>query len=297
MITKRRYKILEDYNRVYKFLTETYNKETKNGMLLPQFFENAHFSFLDYYKTHHIGIWEDDGNIVAISTFEHSVGLCLMHTRKDYKFLLPELLEWAEQELFAKKDDICYLEVWLTNTETEKRELIKNAGYSFKNSVPVMIFPYNKPFPERKLPQGFTIINGINAELLKLKHCWYKGFDNPGEPDDDFDRNLFSLNAPYCDMSLATIVVAPDGEYACALGMYFDETNKYAYLEPLATIPKYRRMGLATICLTEAMKKTKDLGAKYCYVGDREFYTAIGCETVMNHEIWKKEWRGETYEN
>ena len=87
-----------------------------------------------------------------------------------------------------------------------------------------------------------------------------------------------------------TFAVAPDGEYACGLAMWFDKTNKYAYLEPLATIPKYRRMGLATVCLTEAMKKTKELGAKYCFGGSREFYTDIGFETIMNVETRKKEW-------
>ena len=72
--------------------------------------------------------------------------------------------------------------------------------------------------------------------------------------------------------------------------VWYDKTNKYAYLEPLATIPKYRRMGLATVCLTESMKKTKSLGAEYCFVGDREFYTSIGSEIILNDEAWKKEW-------
>ena len=42
--------------------------------------------------------------------------------------------------------------------------------------------------------------------------------------------------------------------------MWFDEQNKYAYLEPLATVPEHRRKGLATIALTEAMRKTKEPG-------------------------------------
>ncbi len=97
-------------------------------------------------------------------------------------------------------------------------------------------------------------------------------------------------NAPRFNPSLATIAVAPNGEYACALGMWFDWQNKYAYLEPLATVPKYRRMGLATVCLTEAMKKTKALGATFSTGGGREFYTDIGFEIIMNRELWKKEW-------
>ena len=54
--------------------------------------------------------------------------------------------------------------------------------------------------------------------------------------------------------------------------------------------PKYRRMGLATIALTEGMKKTKKLGATYCFGGVREFYHCIGFETVCHREKWTKMW-------
>jgi hypothetical protein len=37
------------------------------------------------------------------------------------------------------------------------------------------------------------------------------------------------------------------------------------------------------------MKKTKALGAAYCFGGVHPFYTAIGFETIANREIWKKE--------
>jgi len=87
-----------------------------------------------------------------------------------------------------------------------------------------------------------------------------------------------------------TIIVAPNGEYACALDMWVDYRNKYAYLEPLATVPKYRRMGLAAIALTEAMKKTLPFGAKYCFGGGMQFYYDIGFEKVCDWEWWQKEW-------
>jgi len=292
MITKRRYKILVDFERVHKFLTETYDKETLNSWLLPQYWEYAHMhGGFEYRKSHHFGIWEDDGKIVGISCFEMGMGECHMHTHKDYKFLLPELLEWAEKELFVVKDGKRALEVKITDKEPDKRELLKSAGYSLAWGGPCKIFPYDKPFPERRLPEGFTLIDGTNMDYVKVHHCFYKGFDHGDDVnDEDADERIFAFNAPRADLSLMTITVAPDGEYACALGMWFDETNKYAYLEPLATIPKYRRMGLATVCLTEAMKKTKTLGAEYCFCGSREFYTAIGCEIILNDEAWKKEW-------
>jgi len=289
MITKRRYKILVDFERVHKFLTETYDI---NCTLLPQYFEYAHMHVaFDYFKSHHFGIWEDDGKIVGITCYEMNLGeSCHLHTHKDYKFLMPELLEWAERELCAKQENKYSLEIEI-GEEPDKRELLKAARYVQTYSGPCKIFPYEKTFPERKLPNGFTIINGIDIDFVKVHHCFYKGFDHGDNINDyDSDSRVFAFNAPNADMSLATFIIAHDGEYACGLGMWFDKTNKYAYLEPLATIPKYRRMGLATVCLTEAMKKTKALGAKYCYGGDREFYTDIGFETIMTDESWKKEW-------
>jgi len=280
-----------DFTRVHKFLTDTYDFETFNSWLLPQYFEYAHMhAAFDYFKTHHFGLWEDDGNIVGIACFEMTLGDLKMHTHKDYKFLLPELLDWAEHELYVIKDGKRSLEVTITDKEPEKRDLLKSAGYLMAHTEPSKIFPYDKPLPDRKLPEGFTLIDGTNIDYMKIHHCWWKGFDHGDNPDEDFDGRVFGCNAPHSDMSLMTIVVAPDGEYACAAGMWFDETNKYAYLEPLATIPKYRRMGLATVCLTESMKKTKALGAKYCFVGGREFYTAIGSEIILNDETWEKEW-------
>jgi len=291
MITRRRYKILVDFEHVYRFLTETYDIETLNSYLLPQFFEYANMNtFFEFPKSHHFGIWESDGNIVGIACFEMTIGECLLHTHKDYKFLLPEMLEWAELELSVIEDDKRKLDVKITDKELDKVKMLKSAGYSFAFSRPIKIFPYTKSFPERTLPEGFSLIDGNNVDYVKLHSVYWKGFDHGDIPDDNYDRRIYEDNAPDIDRSLMTIAVAPDSEYACALGMWYDKANKYAYLEPMATIPKYRRMGLATICLSEAMKKTKLLGAKYCFCGGREFYTVFGCETIMNWETWKKEW-------
>ncbi len=290
-ITQRRYKILVDFEPVYKFLTDTYDFETLNSYLLPQYFEYAHMhSYFDFEKSHHFGLWEDGNDIVAIACFEMQMGHCHLHTKKGYEFLLPEMLAWSENEMSVTKDGKTLLHVWITENETNKQELLKQNGYTLDFCDPVKVFNYDKPFVDRALPEGFSVIDGTNVDYLQLHHCFWKGFDHGDEPDDDVDGRVFSCNAPRFNMELMTIVVAPNGDYACALGMWFDEQNSYAYLEPLATVPKYRRMGLATICLTEAMKKTKALGAKYCFGGSREFYTDIGFDTACHRQLWKKEW-------
>ena len=290
-IQSRRYKLITDFTRVYNFLEETYDPVTLNSYLLPQYFEYAHVhSYFNHKMTHRFGLWEDSGSIIGIACYEMDMDGTHLHVQKEYEALLPELLDWAEKELSVFKDSKHELNTWITDKETTKRELLQTNGYILVRSDPVKIFNYSNPFVEKTLPDGFTLIDGTNVDYLKLKHCFWKGFDHGDTPDDDIDGSIHICNAPHADMSLMTISVAPNGEYACALGMWFDERNKYAYLEPLATVPKYRRMGLAAIALTEAMKKTKALGATYCFGGAREFYTAIGFETICNRELWKKEW-------
>jgi len=237
-----------------------------------------------------MGIWEEHGVIVGLCAFEMEIGSAHLHVRKDYEFLLPELCDWAEQEIAVVEDGQRSLKIWITDTESYKRNLLACRGYELDWKQAVTIFDYAKPFLERPLPDGFKIIDGTNVDYEKIARCFWDGFENKGEmPDNNIDGNIKCMMAPNARLELDTIVVAPDGEYACALGMWFDEQNKYAYLEPMATVPKYRRMGLGTIALMEAMKKTKALGATYCFGGPvMEFYPQIGFEVVCHREIWKK---------
>ena len=292
-IIQRRYNILTDFSRVYDFLEETYDVETLNSYLLPQYFEYAHhLLWFDYVRAHKMGLWEDNNEIVGIAAYEMNIGTAHLHTRKGYEFLLPELLDWAEKEITVIENDKHTLKVWITSKEPNKQNLLKERGYNLERSDDVTIFNYKKPFRSRQLPEGFKIIDETEVDYDKLATCYWQGFDNKGAaPENNIDGVIKCCNAPHADMSLATIVVAPNGEYVSALGMWYDKRNKYAYLEPMATIPEYRRMGLGTIALMEAMKKTKELGATYCFGGPvLNFYPVIGFETVCQRELWQKTW-------
>lgn len=289
-ITNRRYKMLTDFVRVHRFLQETYDPVTLNSYLLPQYFEYAHtHPRFNSKLTHRFGLWEDNGSVVGIVCYEMDLGENHLHVGKGYETLIADLLKWAERELWAQKDGKREISVWITDKEPQKRQLLIDNNYCLDSSYPVKIFEYKNSFSKRSLPDGFSLIDGSNVDYKKLHACFWKGFDHGDTPDGDVDGNIQMCNSPNADMSLMTIAVAPNGDYACALGMWFDKLNKYAYLEPLATVPEYRRMGLATVTLTEAMKKTKALGAEYCFGGGREFYSAIGFREICNRELWKKE--------
>jgi len=290
----RRYKALIDFERVHRFLTETYDPTTLNSYLLPQYFEYGHtHRNFNHHLTHRFGIWEDCGEIVGFVCYGmypgEYPGKCHLHLKKGYEHLLPESLAWAESTLYEEKDGLKKLACWITDKEQHKKELLQSKGYKLHNSEPVNIFDYKNDFQKHDLSPGFILIDGTDIDYSKLNTCFWQSFEGTDDPDNNFDCRIHMWNAPNIRLDLNTIIIAPDGDYACALGMWYDEYNKYAYLEPLATAPKYQGMKLATIALSEAMSKTKALGAEYCFGSTGEFYTALGFEPICYRELWEKE--------
>ncbi len=284
-IIKRRYRLLSDFTKVY-------DMSTLNSCLLPQFFEYAHtHPYFDHKMTHRFGLWEDDDKLVAVACYEMVLGEALLSTKKGYEFLLPELLTHAETELSKNINGKKSLTVWIIDTEENKIRLLSDSGYVKVHSEPITIFSYDNSFMDTRLPKGFTAISLEDEnDLRKIHECLWKGFNHGDNPDDDIDCRLLMQSGPNFRRDLATIIKAPNGEYVCYAGMWIDHKNHYAYLEPLATIPEYRKMGLATYALTQSMKKTKTEGAEYCFGGAVGFYNAIGFKTISNRQLWKKEW-------
>jgi len=295
-ISHRRYKPLVDFTKVHAFLTETFDHVTLNSGLLPQYFEygHTHRSFNNQ-LTHHMAVWEDGNIIVGFACYgmypnEHP-GKCLLHVREGYEFLLDELLNWAENEMCEAKENTRMLSVFTTDKERAKKDFLQNRGYVMGETEAIKVFRYEKGFAEIILPAGFKLINGEGIDYEKLNNCFWRSFEGEADPENNFGARMNMCHAPNFRHDLATIIIAPDGEYACALGMWFCSHNKYAYLEPLGTDRKYQGIGLARAALIDAMKKTQKEGALYCFGSHGAFYDAMGFETICHKELWVKIFR------
>lgn len=289
----KRYNILEDYSEVYGFLQDTYNLETLNSYLLPQYFEYANYSpWFQRDEAHRMGIWKEESKIVAFAAYEMFPGTVHLHTRTGYEFLYPEMLAWAEKELAVVVEGRNVLKVCVTSNEENKIRLLEENGYelSATKSSDIQVFSFENEFVQTALPEGYRMINGNDADFEKVALCFWEGFGAfQGEMKPEYVegyRRIFS--SPNGDKSLMTIIVEPEGEYACALGMWVDYTNHYAYLEPMATRPKYQGLGLGKAALLAAMEKTKQLGATYCFGGSVPFYKAIGFKKIASLDTWEK---------
>jgi len=290
-ITHRRYKLLSDFERVYCFLKDNYNDKHFNGYLLPSFYEYAHtHPSFNHKLTHRFGIWEESGDIVGVACYEVRLGECILVVKAGYEDLYSEMLTYGERELSEVKDGRHILTVYSTDKQGLDDSLTER-GYEVCDTETITIYPYENGFKELPLPDGFSMISLEDENDPKKIHaCLWKGFNHGPNPDDDVDGRLLMQSAPRFNKELTTVIKAPNGEYACFVGMWEDAQNQYAYLEPLATVPEYRRMGLATIALMEGMKKSQKYGAKYCFGGQREFYRIIGLENIGKRIMWKKTW-------
>lgn len=78
------------------------------------------------------------------------------------------------------------------------------------------------------------------------------------------------------------------GDIVSFVGLWFDPVSRLAILEPVGTIPAYRRKRLAERLIAEGSRSVAALGAKALYVGsDQAFYRAIGFEVVISQNVWE----------
>jgi predicted N-acetyltransferase YhbS len=69
--------------------------------------------------------------------------------------------------------------------------------------------------------------------------------------------------------------------------MFYEATGRFAYVEPVAVDPTYRRLGLGKAAVLEGIRRCSTLGATVAYVGsDQQFYRSIGFREAYNTGCW-----------
>lgn len=290
-ITFKNYCMFTDFEKVAMFFRNNYVPYLKNGHWAEATWEYTHglpwFDFVRHYK---IGIWQDNDEIVALCSYQAKLGEAFIFTANGYEYMKPELLEYAEKNLYAVNDDgKKVLQVRASTVEPEFQKLLLSKGYTHSWDYDLTVYDYSKGLPKVEVPEGFKIITfDEENEYKKAANAVWKGFDN--EDDNDLEAYMLGLNMPHFRKDLLFIAKADNGDYCSYGAIWLDEVNHYAFLEPLSTVPQYRRKGLAKAILYEAINRTAKMGATYMIGGSREFYKAIGYETYYTIRYYKKVW-------
>jgi predicted N-acetyltransferase YhbS len=291
----RHYNTSDDYELVDNFLVEQYQPGNIDGNWLEPAWEYMHgHPYLDKSSLDKIGIWEDDGKIVAVAHYESRLGEAFFEFHPDYKHLKVDLLDYAERMLFGSScSGDKAIRVYLNDMDEEFISLVMARGYEIddKETRTIMQFVIPNPFPAITLPDGFRLKSlHDDCDWTKIHRVLWRGFNHPGEPpEEEMEERKKMQDTPNFNDNLKVVVEAPNGNFVSICGMWYVPTNHYAYVEPVATDPDFRGMGLGKAAVMEGIRRCGILGATVAFVGnDLLFYQAMGFKKVYSSECWLK---------
>jgi predicted N-acetyltransferase YhbS len=293
--TLRDYNRAADYEKVSRFLVRTYR--TAGGHInWPQ----PRWEYMHYHPLIRrvdlglIGVWEARGEVVGVVHPEHAMGTAYFEIDPEHGALKEEMLRYAEERLSTSAEGVRRLRVVLTDEDGDFHGAASDMGYvRGSGREPMSHFVIPTPFPAVSPPPGFrTKSLADDNDLHKVDRVLWRGFNHGDEPPDDgiADRE-FMQSAPNYRKELNIVVAAPDGDFVAYCGMWYEPTHSIGYVEPVATDPAYRRMGLGRAAVLEGIRRCGALGATVACVGTtKPFYMSLGFRLAYSSSMWQREW-------
>jgi len=292
-ITFRNYQHPEDYQKISNFLIENHQPANADGNWLETAWEYMHgHPALEPQYLDQIGIWEEGEKIVAVVNYETDLGEAFFQFRPGYETLRTEMLDYAEAHLTGEKG---HLHAFVNDSDLAFTALVKERGYvhNSREDRPLTQFSIPEPFPPIILPKGFRLLSlADEPDWGKVHRVMYRGFNHPGDPDvnaENKEMRRVMFDTVTADLSLKIVVAATDGSFVSICGMFYQPEGRYGYVEPVATDPDYRRMGLGKAAVLEGIRRCAQRGALEAFVGSNQpFYLALGFEPLHISCCWEK---------
>ena len=294
-ITLRRFEEDRDVETIGNFLSSCYEPLNRDGNWFRAIWDwSCCHAIRNGTSFGDIGIWVEDGEVVAATVFDEHRSDVSLSTRPEYRYIKEEMLEFAEENL--SDEDVHgdrFLNVFVSELDTELQEIVTQSGYERRPKSDRTMAQYDVPslFPEIRLPDGFALKSlAEENDILKIHRVLHRGFNHPGEPPGDgIEGRKVTQSNPNFRHDLTIVVKAPGGDYVTYCGMWYDEANRFGYVEPVVTDPDYRRRGLGKATVLESIRRCAEEGAEVVYVwSDRPFYTSLGFKRLYTHCCWTR---------
>jgi GNAT superfamily N-acetyltransferase len=202
------------------------------------------------------------------------------------------MLAYAEEYLRNQERNLVYVPIY--DYDVALIEAVQACGYERheKHTLWDAVYPVDGKIPKPELPDGYRLHSMADggSDLDQRRKAFGLAFNHP-DPKDWPSRISYQglQQAPDYRADLDIYVKAPDGAYAAFCIAWWDASNQIACLEPVGTIPEYRRKGLARAAVLEAIRRVASLGAARIFVGsDQAFYLSIGFELAFSAHHWVK---------
>lgn len=283
-----------DYDRVGRFLVDVYRPDGLRAWLQPRW-EYMHFHPMS--KGLHFdrcGLAEEGGRIVGFVHFEDDPALNYLQIRPGHESVASELLDWAERNLggwsgsFGRE----VLGVYVDDSDPGLEDLVVRRGFECSDRTEEHArLEIEVPLPEAPLPDGFRLQSlEDDNDFHKINRVLWRGFNHEGPPpEEEVAGRELAQRAPNFRRDLTIVVAAPNGDYAAFAGMWVVAANRVAYVEPVATDPTYRRLGLGRAAVIESIRRAAEDGAGVVWVGSGlDFYLSMGFTIRARSRLWVK---------
>lgn len=293
--TARHYDHDTDYDRVGEFLVKTYSTAGDHINWLQPRWEYMHYHpNITQVDRGSFGVWEAEDEIVALVHLEHYAGRAYFQIDRAHADLKAEMLAHAENHLCASTHGGRALTLYINDRDSTFQAIAREAGYRKRSRSEEMS---SLAIPSRpsavSLPDGFEFKSvAEDKDMQELHRLLYRGFNHGDEPPDDgIAAREFMQSAPNYETELNIVVEAPGGHFASYCGIWYEPVSRIAYVEPVATDPDYRRMGLAGAAVREGIRRCAARGATVAYVGAiLPVYLSLGFRQIFKCSTWQREW-------
>ena len=291
---RRAYDHEADCEAVCRFLVRTFDVKTPHGNWMQPRWEYANYHpLLAPADRDRWGVWTLAGHIVGVAHTEHRMGLVYCQIDPDHDELRRPMLEYAIEHLASSFQVGRAVHVYIGERDAEFQEIAASLGYErmdAKHAEPTYRLQIEHPLPRIRVPEGFRLI-GLDEDddVRKVHRLMHRGFDHEGEPpEDELDDRIRKLSAPNLRKDLTVVAVSASGVFAAFCGMWYAREHRAAYVEPVATDPEWRRMGLGTAVVMEGVRRCARIGATVAYVGsDQPFYRSMGFMPFDSQVPWR----------
>jgi GNAT superfamily N-acetyltransferase len=297
-IVMRAYRKPADYEVVARFLVEVYESGDQLVNWLEPRWEYMHaHPYIENIEPSLIGIAElTDGTVIGLVHPEHAPAFCYLQVRPGYERVKTLLVDWAEERLggWSRTLERDLLGIHVDDSDGDLQSILRDRGYECSGEwgeqhARLLLDAELAPGP---LPEGFHLQSLADEnDLAKVNRVLWRGFNHDGPPPEShIPSRRAAQQAPGYRKDLNMVVVAPDASYVSYAGIWYLPDNRVAYVEPVATDPDFRRMGLGKAAVLEAVRRTRELGAEVAWVGsDQEFYLDMGFEIVARSGLWHRD--------
>jgi GNAT superfamily N-acetyltransferase len=210
-------------------------------------------------------LWFDEDQPVGWAYVDDFHNLYWEFDNQHEELLNDEIIAWAEA-CIRNAGDSSVLDTACREDNRRRIALLQQFGFhQTQDTSVIMTRPLSEPISQPELPNGFVIrpITRIEeAEAVARTHRAAFGTENMTT-----EKRIIKRSTSGYDPSMDLVVLAPDGSIAAYTICSINEQTKIGFTDPVATHPRYQRMGLARALLLTGLHLLKERGMLFAYLG------------------------------